>query len=824
MPFVDTLSKAETPTKRRTRKQEAAARERELKLVTRVNDDLKLAKDSFTTWVDEARECERFYDGNQWDPEVKKTLEERRSKPALTINRIAKKVDLVDGTEVYHRQKVIFLPKQAPDPMTPGMADLATDTVDWAIEQSKGHHERSRLWHDANVRGVGCGSYRMDHEDDPRGRIVIERVDSFEMRWDPAARMQNLEDARWIARRRYWHIDEIRAVFGDEKADRLTAGARDPMAPPSMGPDDNTDLPTQVVDTSTNPYADNSQKVFPGAPEGRQKGMFYVTEYQWWEREPCMLVVDRGFTIERDSGELDEPEQPAGGDDEAAEGEAMQPPLPMDQGTPPPPDAAAMGAALGMAGDPSAQQAEGSPAGPVGGPVPPGGAPPADGSQGAPPDAPAPPPPPEEPSVTDDEPEEDKILRLSMDEYEKLVARLELMGMPEPEAVQSTRRGYHQSFLCEDVVLSEDRMWIDGFSYLFLTHKWDDEKKVWYGMVRHLRDPQKGANKFFSQGINIWNAGAKGGLIVEHDAVYNPNALPDQWAGPSPIILMNPGMQGKYEVIPAADFPPAAAQMTEYTLAAINDIGPNESLMGGGAGDQAGVSIEKQQVQGMTTLAPQFDALTRYRFNEAKLLLKMVRRFISDGRKIRIGGAYSSKFIRLFKDRFLNPEDYDLVIDEVPRDPNARRAVWNDLSSLLPIAFRSGRMPDAWKRYSPLPAHLVEDWIRQDEEDAQQPPPPSLETDPRYIEAQIALEQANALAKQAQAQLAMARAQTLMKATGMEIASTAKDMDIKEREMRLAEVGETTDAALQHTKNELDALKGIHAMQKPAFSGVKSTG
>ena len=133
----------------------------------------------------------------------------------------------------------------------------------------------------------------------------------------------------------------------------------------------------------------------------------------------------------------------------------MQPPLPMDQGTPPPPDAAAMGAALGMAGDPSAQQAEGSPAGPVGGPVPPGGAPPADGSQGAPPDAPAPPPPPEEPSVTDDEPEEDKILRLSMDEYEKLVARLELMGMPEPEAVQSTRRGYHQSFLCEDVVLSD---------------------------------------------------------------------------------------------------------------------------------------------------------------------------------------------------------------------------------------------------------------------------------------------------------------------------------------------------------------------------------
>ena len=70
----------------------------------------------------------------------------------------------------------------------------------------------------------------------------------------------------------------------------------------------------------------------------------------------------------------------------------------------------------------------------------------------------------------------------------------------------------------------------------------------------------------------------------------------------------------------------------------------------------------------------------------------------------------------------------------------------------------------------------------------------------------------------------MARAQTLMKATGMEIASTAKDMDIKEREMRLDEVGETTDAALQHTKNELDALKGIHAMQKPAFSGVKSTG
>lgn len=821
MPFTETLDDAESPTRKRSRRVAAKERARQAALITRFNDDLKLCGEAWGKWADEAKEAERYYDGHQVDDADAKKLK-RQKRAGLIYNRIAKRVDLVDGTEVYHRQKVVFLPKQPTLEGSRGVSDLATDAVDWVIESCKGAHERSRVWHDANVRGVGCMSLYMDHEEDPRGRILMKRVCSFEMKWDQNARETNLEDARWVARSSYWHFDDIAARFGEEKAAKLRNGqAKEPSSgAPTLSPSDDDDTPTQVVNHGPNIFADGAQDVTPGRLEKRQKGMCKVTEMQWWEREPCMLVIDDSslpladFMSEDRAAPSDiapqtDPrliEQPP---DQAAMGGMM----------PPPPDVAPM---------PGAAPA----ASPMGGGVPPEPAPPGDQP---PPDAMGQMVPPGGADLTQQPPAEEappaepveKILSLSLAKWEKLAFDLESSGLPLPAAVESERRVYKQAFFSDDVLLSEGDMWIDGFSYLFLTHKYDADEKIWYGMVRNLKDPQLGANKFFSQGVDVWSRGAKGALLIEREAAANPNELPDIWAGPSPIVLMNPGAitSKQYEVIPPPDFPPAAAQMTQFALEALNDIGPSEAMTG--QMDQSagapGISVQKAQVQGMTTLAANFDALTRFRYTEAKTIIKMIREFLLDGRLIRIGGPHNSRFEKLLAERF--SDDYDLVIDEVPRDPNARRQVWDQLGPLLPIAFRSGRIPHAWKDFSPFPASVIEEWKKQEDQEAQaasQAPQP-LEQREEYIQAQIMMEQANAELKKAQAMLAVARAQTLVRQAGVSTLETLADIKNENKRLELEQGLGIRDQQHKEDKDTLDALTAVRRDRQPASPGVKGT-
>ena len=820
MPFAETLDESESPKRKRSKRLEAKERARQQALITRFNDDLKLCEESWGKWSTEAKECERYYDGHQYDEADAQKLK-RQKRAGLTYNRIAKRVDLVDGTEVYHRQKVVFLPKQPTQEGSRGVSDLATDAVDWVIESCKGQHERSRVWHDANVRGVGCMSLYMDHEEDPRGRILMKRICSYELRWDANARETNLEDARWVARKSYWHLDDIKARFGEDKANKLKNGqAKEPSSgAPTLTPADDDESPTQVVNHGPNLFAAGAQDVTPGRLEKRQKGMCKVTEMQWWEREPCMLVIDDG-TIP--IAEFMDDEKPSPSDIVPQTNPRLieMPPDPaaMAQMMPPPP-----------AGAPMPGAAPAAP--PMGGGVPPESAPPPGamppGMEGMMPpggaEMPPPGPPPEEPPP--EEPVE-KILSLSIEKWEKLALDLETEGLPLPAAVESERRVYKQAFFSDDVLLSDGDMWIDGFSYLFLTHKYDTDEKCWYGMVRNLKDPQLGANKFFSQGVDVWARGAKGALLIEREAAANANDLPDIWAGPSPIVLMNPGAisNRQYEIVPPPDFPPAAAQMTQFALEALNDIGPNEAMQGQMDGGGApGVSVQKAQVQGMTTLAANFDALTRFRYTEAKTIIKMIRSFLLDGRLIRIGGPHNSRFERLLAERF--SDDYDLVIDEVPRDPNARRQVWDQLGPLLPIAFRSGRIPHAWKDFSPFPASVIEEWKKQEDAEAQaasQAPPP-LEQREEYIAAQVALEQANAELKKAQAMLAIARAQTMVRQAGVSTMETLADIKHEDQRLDLERKLGIRDRQHEEDKDTLDALTAVRRDDKPASPGVKGT-
>ena len=831
MPFAEIFDSKDERKRRRSRRYEDKQREEETRHIELVQERHRLSAESRDLWLRQSRETRGFYNNHQWNEDTLEKLD-TKDKAGLTVNRIARKVDTVDGTEVYHRQRVVFIASDPHDPDAPKKAELATNGVDTALTQCKAQHERTRAWHDANVTGVGWMSYRMDHEFDPRGRLLGKCVSGEEVDWDPSAREQNLEDAEWISRSRQWHIEDIRALFGDEKADRLSSGDKDPSkqesTTASAGLLDDGDQRVSVHNVDLNHSLPEAQKR-TGDGSTKRKNMFRVVEHQWTEREPCYIVVDEGGDLRAGMQAEDDGEDPMG-----------PPPMP-EMGGPlqvPPPGAPPIG--MPMMPPPGAPPPGMMPPG-----MPPPGMPPPPGEGGPPPVAmpptaqaaltlPPPGMPPEgmpPPEGAEERPLEPttsgRLLVLSPEEWEKMNVRLEMLGIEEPDYVVSTRKRYHQSFHSDDVLLDKAPMWVQGFSYLAITHKWDDKDKVWYGMIRNLLDPQKAANKFFSQGVDVWNNGAKGALLIETGAAVSPAGLADTWAGPSPVITMNDGavVEKRFHVIDPPNFPPAIAHMTQYMLDAIDYNGPSQALDGSGAGvvDQSGSVLQKQQEQGMTAMGMQFDALQRFRFNEAFLVLLMLIEFMQDGRWIRVGGVKNPKYYQLLKDSIANPEDFDLELDEVPRDPNAKRAVWEQMGQLLPIAFRNGKVPDTWKDYSPLPPSAIDSWKEEDEAIESQRPPPDLKTDVRYIEAQISLEQANARLRDAQATLAIARAQTLLKSTGMDVAKTAQDISVDERRMALEEQGHVTKKAQGEREDALDVLDAVQKDRSPASPGVKIT-
>lgn len=762
---------------------------RNKKLVDRIEQDLKSCEDR-GKWIEEAKRCEEFRNGHQWEDEDKDLLREQK-RPSITFNLTRRVIDAIVGTEIQHRQRILFLPRQPNKPDVAAAADLATDAVDWAIERSKGTHERSLAFRDAAIRGVGCVGYRLDYETDPDGQLAIERVDSYEMWWDPAARAANLEDAKWVARKRKWRIEDIREEFGKDLTDQVVSSSDLGRSIPLGSGDDGSSY-TKVLNLQSNVFGGIGQRVTPGTPSEWRKGEAEVVEFQWYEKEKFYRVLERapappappepGMEMPGPQGPMDATAQMNGFGPGVGQSTAPG----MTAASTPPPSA---GAPPGM--------------------LPPGGAPPTM--------APPPPPEPQERWVSFSTSEYDDLLERHRMAAEMAIGRGE-EPPPPPAAVKQTRRKYKQAFIANGVLLREDDHWHDGITYNFITWDWDPKERVWFGLIRDLIDPQKAVNKWVAQGIHHFNSSAKGAVLVEPNAVVNPATLPTDWAKPSAIIHVNTGAiaSKKIEVVPSQPLPEAVTTMTQYAMQALQQIpGVNVELLGASEGDEPGVTVSRRQAQGLTILAPLFDALTRFRLTEAKTVFRIVKKYLSDGRLIRIGDAHDIEYRALLQEDFA--EDYDLVIDDAPRDPNAKRLVWEMLQSVLPLIVRqNGDLPDALKDYMPLPASAIAELKKEAAMKAQQPPPPpKKDENPEWIAAEIAL-------TRAQAELASARAKAILQQAGMGTAETAQDMVLEKKRFEQESKSQDRELSIAEDENTLNALDTLKRDLDPDVPGVRA--
>ena len=301
------------------------------------------------------------------------------------------------------------------------------------------------------------------------------------------------------------------------------------------------------------------------------------------------------------------------------------------------------------------------------------------------------------------------VVELTEDKFQ-----LVQMLNPQVQFAKVPRRRYMEAFIAGNVELEVGPLCAKAsqpakdFTFQFVTGKRDRNKGYWYGLVRPGKDPQRWANKFFSQILHIINTNAKGGVLLEDGAVSNFRKFEEDWAKSDAVQKLNAGGIAKIQMKTPAQIPQGLWNGMEFSIESIRDgMGVNLELLGMVDRSQAGV-LEGQRTQAaLTILSPFFSNLRLYRKRQVRILAYFIKEYISDGRLIRVVGQDGAQFLPLLREPV--DVDYEVVVDESPTARDTKEKTW---IALLPIrgAFQQqGIMPPPEVfDYLPVPSSLAQ--------------------------------------------------------------------------------------------------------------------
>lgn len=187
------------------------------------------AKTYSTDWRNRAKEDYDFVAGEQYAMEDRIQLESER-RPVITFNRIGPVIDAVCGSEVSNRQTIQYIPRSEGDV---GINEVLSSAANWLREKCNAQEEESEAFQDVVINGIGWIETRLDYTEHPEGHIVIERIDPFEMYWDPAAKKRNLTDARWIMRVKKVELNDVKSIWPEHYDDVAAQISVSPLKKPA---------------------------------------------------------------------------------------------------------------------------------------------------------------------------------------------------------------------------------------------------------------------------------------------------------------------------------------------------------------------------------------------------------------------------------------------------------------------------------------------------------------------------------------------------------------------------------------------------------------
>lgn len=343
------------------------------------------------------------------------------------------------------------------------------------------------------------------------------------------------------------------------------------------------------------------------------------------------------------------------------------------------------------------------------------------------------------------------------------------------------RKVRYQAFIGSKVMKVMPTACRDHFNFKCITGKHDQNKNLWYGIVRAAVGPQSWNNKLYSELLYIVATSAKGGIMAERGVFDNDNDAEESWARQDRITWVkqgrlsgqNPGWAAK----PVVQVPPALQYLLEVASTAIfKATGVNMELLGMREADQAGVLEYQRRQAGLTILQAFFDNLKAYRRQQGELILWYIQNDLSDGRFIRIVGKQDAPSVPLVKQATL---EYDVIVADAPTSPNQKEKTWQLITQMLPI-IKDMLTPDvmlALAEDSPLPSSTVQK-LQKLSQQASESPAAKLQEMMGQLEARLTAAEAGL--KEAQAEKARAEAQ---KALNEQPADPNAELALKEAEV-----------------------------------------
>ena len=305
---------------------------------------------------------------------------------------------------------------------------------------------------------------------------------------------------------------------------------------------------------------------------------------------------------------------------------------------------------------------------------------------------------------------------LSESDFRKYKTRLALMFDAEITDFDPTvKRVYKRMFLLQRRVLLEAPKPLPtngenpSFTFIGMTGTWDPDEHCFYGLTRVLMDPQRYANAFFRQVLEVMGASTKGGYLAESGAITPAQKHDIEQSGsrPGSINIVQPDAIRTQRIMPKPipQLPSGSLAVLQFCIDAIEKVaGISTQMMGSEVqGAVPGVSLRRQLTSGMVLLAAEFDSLSLFRQREGYVVADFLK-LIADDRLVRIGGAFDAQSIQLKRNLF---DEYDdIILDENDQDPNLRQLYTDSILQIAPMLVRTGNFFPELLDYLNLPVAI----------------------------------------------------------------------------------------------------------------------